>query len=159
MRRLTSGQAIPEFALLYAGVALPLTFMIVFVSEMLWIWHSVADFTRDGARYAATHCWASDGGNVLAYMQAHVPPMIDMLQFQTNAAGITVQYWDASGQPFDGSVCGAVCVPDSVTVSVTNYQFLRFSSFFRLPPVTMPPFTTTLPMESAGFDEAGNCIL
>src|ERR1019366_5779452 len=50
-----SGQATVEFAVLYAAVVLPLTFMIVFVSEMLWIWHSVADFTRDGARYAATH--------------------------------------------------------------------------------------------------------
>ena len=48
-----------EFALLYAGVMLPLTFMVIFVAEMLWVWHSVIDFTRDGARYAATHCWQS----------------------------------------------------------------------------------------------------
>ena len=54
------GQALTEFAVLYAGVILPLTFMTIFVAEMLWIWHSVADFTRDGARYAATHCWMSD---------------------------------------------------------------------------------------------------
>ena len=31
--------------------------MVIFVAEMLWVWHSVVDFTRDGARYAATHCW------------------------------------------------------------------------------------------------------
>ncbi len=42
-------QASIEFALLYSAVILPLTFMVVFVSEMLWVWHSVVDFTRDGA--------------------------------------------------------------------------------------------------------------
>jgi len=97
-----SGQATVEFALLYASVVLPLTFMIVFVSEMLWVWHSVADFTRDGARYAATHCWMADGSNVAGaggYMPTHVPAMIDMDQFQTGAAGIQVQYFsDRSGQ-------------------------------------------------------------
>src|SRR5579862_1225852 len=55
-----SGQATVEFAVLYAGVVLPLIFMTIFVAEMLWIWHSVADFTRDAARYASTHCWMSD---------------------------------------------------------------------------------------------------
>ena len=71
MRRRRSGQAAIEFALLYAAVILPLTFMIIFVSEMLWVWHSVVDFTRDGARYAATHCWMGDGSNVL---DVHVHP-------------------------------------------------------------------------------------
>ena len=55
MRRLhdESGQTVVEYALLYAGVILPLTFAIVFLGEMLWVWHSVVDYTRDGARYAA----------------------------------------------------------------------------------------------------------
>jgi len=61
------------------------------------VWHSVADFTRDGARYAApTAGWPMQqrrrpGG----YMPTHVPPMIDMDQFQTGAAGIQVQYFQA----------------------------------------------------------------
>jgi hypothetical protein len=168
MKRRRSGQAIAEFAVLYAGVVLPLTFMIVFVSEMLWVWHSVADFTRDGARYAATHCWMADASNVAGpggYMRTHVPPMIDMSQFQSGAAGIQVQYFQAD--PATGSLtafscdageCSAGCVPDAVSVSITNYQFTRFSSFFKLPAVTIPPFTTSVPMESAGCDESGNCL-
>jgi hypothetical protein len=159
-----SGQAVTEFALLYAGVILPLTFMIVFVAQMLWIWHSVVDFTRDGARYAATRCWQPDGSssNVLQYMQSHVPAMIDMDQFQTNSAGIQVQYFaqqpDGSLAVFDGSACSG-CLPDAVSVSVTNYQYRRFSSFFKLPNVTIPPFTTTVPMESAGLQDAsGTCV-
>jgi hypothetical protein len=168
VRRRCSGQAIGEFAVLYAGVVLPLTFMIVFVSEMLWVWHSVADFTRDGARYAATHCWMSDGSNVVGaggYMPTHVPLMIDMDQFQNGTAGIQVQYWQTdltSGAltPFSCGAgdCSAACVPDAVSVSITNYQFTRFSGFFKLPPVTIPTFTTSVPMESAGCDESGNCL-
>ena len=164
MRARRSGQATLEFAILYAGVILPLTFMTIFVAEMLWIWHSVAEFTRDGARYATTHCWMADGSNVLSYMEGHVPLMIDRGQFQTGGAGIQVKYFaqdPTSGALSDfscGSDCSASCLPDAVTVSITNYQFLRFSGFFKLPPVTIPPFTTNLPMESAGCDESGNCL-
>jgi hypothetical protein len=159
------GQAALEFALLYSAVILPLTFMGVFVAEMLWTWHSVADLTRRGAQFAATSCWTADGsaGNVIAYMQTTVPPMIDMDQFQNGAAGIQVQYFtqnpDGTLTAFDGNNCGGgVCIPDSVSVSVTTYQYRRFSGFFKLGPVTMPPFTTTVPMESAGYrDASGTC--
>jgi hypothetical protein len=155
---------VPEFALLWAGVGLPLTFMLIVVAQMLWIWHSVVDFTRDGARYAATHCYTGDGSNVVSYMQANVPAMIDQNQFQNGAAGISVQYWTANSDgslgPFAGcdATCSPACVPDAVSVAITSYQYLRFSGYFRLPPVTIPPFTTTIPMESAGCDEAGNCV-
>ncbi|HZT29790.1 MAG TPA: TadE family protein [Bryobacteraceae bacterium] len=162
----TSGQETVEFGLLYAGVLLPLTFSVVFVAEMLWVWHSVVDFTRDGARYAATHCWESDGSNVINYMQSHVPLMIDMDQFQSaGQASIVVQYYSRdpdSGQLVDFTCaagdCTTGCEPDVVTVSVANYQFTRFVGFFRLPPVTIPSFQTTVPMEGTGCDESGNCV-
>jgi hypothetical protein len=171
MRR-RSGQALTEFAVLYAGVVLPLTFMIVFVSEMLWVWHSVVDFTRDGARYAATHCWMADASNVAGtggYMPTHVPPMIDMDQFQTGAAGIQVKYYQAdlttgalTEFSCDSGDCSAACVPDAVSVSITSYKFTRFSGFFKLPAVTIPPFTTSVPMESAGCnqdpEQSGSCL-
>ena len=158
------GQATVEFALLYAAAILPLTFMIVFVAEMLWIWHSAADFTREGARYAATSCWAPDGSasNVLAHMQLVEPGV--MKQFQSASARIQVEYFtqnaDGSVSPFDASACtGNLCIPDAVSVRVSDYQFLPFSGFMKLPPVTMPPFATTVPMESAGYqDNSGTCV-
>ena len=61
-----SGQATLEFALSYAGVILPLTFGIIFTSQLLWIWHSVADFTRDGARYVAGKTSTTNGPGVAA---------------------------------------------------------------------------------------------
>ena len=161
-RRSRSGNATIEFAVMYAGVILPLTFMLVFVSEMLWIWHSVCDFTRDGARYAATNCWMADSSNVIGYMQANVPPMIDQNEFQNGTASIGVSYFQQDPTtgallPFSclSAECSAGCVPDAVSVSITNYQFTRFSSYFKLPPVTIPPFTFSLPMESAGLDSTG----
>lgn len=81
--RKDAGQATLEFALLYAAVIVPLTFGVVFVSEMYWVWHSMVEFTRDGARYASTHCWESGGQNVLSFMQTHVPRTIDQNQFQS----------------------------------------------------------------------------
>ena len=50
------GQATTEFVIAYAGVLFPLTFAVIFTSQLLWIWHGVNDFTRRGAGYAATHC-------------------------------------------------------------------------------------------------------
>lgn len=152
-RRRISGQAMIEFAVLYASVILPLTFMTIFVAEALWIWHGIVDYTRDGARYAVTHyCQAQDGSNVLTYMQANAPPIIDQAQFQAGGnAQLTIAYLDSTGQPFALGNCPD-CVPDSVSVSIANYTFGRLAGYLKLPGITMPPFTTNLPMESAGLN-------
>jgi hypothetical protein len=148
-----------ELALGFAGLLLPATFMLIFTAELLWIWHSVNEFTRQGASYAATHCWQSSAANVIGFMQSNVPPMVDQNQFQTGGAvQISVSYFaldPPTGQllPFqcDGD-CTTGCVPDIVTVSVTGYQFRTFVSYLGLPPINLPNFQTTQPMESVGCD-------
>ena len=160
------GQATVEFAILAAGVIFPVTFATIFAAEMLWVWHSVVEFTRDGARYAVTHCWQSGGENVLGYMRTHVPRMVDMDQFQSGEAEIAVSYFSRdpdSGQltdfSCDGGDCSTACVPDAVSVRINNYQFRRFVAFLGLPPVILPGFLTSLPMQSAGCDpEQGTCL-
>ena len=164
-RNRRSGQAALEFAFLYAGVLLPLTFGIVYVAQMYWVWHSMTEFTREGARYAATHCWESRSSNVRDYMQSHVPVNIDKLQFQSGgSATINIDYF--SRDPATGQLtafqcqgdCSATCVPDTVTVSVTNYEFRRFVSYFNLPPIQMPSFPTSVAVEGNGCDpEQGTC--
>lgn len=154
----SSGQQAVEYAIVYSGVMLPLTFAVIFTAQLLWVWHSVVDFTRDGARYASTHCWMSSADNVKEYMRAHVPLMIDREQFQ-EGTNIEVQYYsrDADSGTLvefscESSECSTLCVPDVVTVRIQGYEFRHFMSYLGLPPVTMPDFQTTVPMESAGCD-------
>jgi hypothetical protein len=150
-----------EFVLLYGAIVLPLTFGIIFVAEMMWVWHSLADFTRDGARFAATHCWRPGGSNVLDYMRSHVPRMIDMDQFQTGSAELAIDYFKRSDagvlEPFtdcDGAECSTACVADVVTVRVTAYEFRRFVGSLGLPPVRSPEFRAVASIESSGCDPA-----
>jgi hypothetical protein len=72
------------------------------------------------------------------------------------AIQIQVSYWTLDREahqtiPFScGGGCSPDCVPDSVTVSITGYEFNHFLSIFGFPPLVVPPFSTTLAMESAG---------
>ena len=159
------GQATIEYAIVAAGVLIPMTFGIIYAAQLLWIWHSVTDFTREGARYATTHCWQSDGGNVLNYMKTHVPPMVDQQQFQSGPVEIDVSYFSrdpASGtlNPFSCDLdCGTSCIPDTVTVQVRNYEFRSFVGYLGLPPVPIPNFQMSMPIESAGCDpDSGVCL-
>lgn len=154
-----------EYALAYLGVILPLTFAVIYTAELLWIWHSAADFTRAGARYAATHCWQAGGQNVLNYMRSNAPLMVDRQQFTDGTAELSVIYY--SKDPDTGTLaefscdgdCSTNCVPDTVTVAVRNYEFRYFLSYLGLPPVVMPNFQTSVPIESAGCDpEQGTCL-
>jgi len=155
------GQATVEFALLYGTVMVPLLFGFIYVAQLLWVWHSIVEFTRDGARYAATHCWEPNGQNVMQYMQANVPANIDQVEFQSGGiAQINVQYSEldpgGSGQ-LVAFACGAdsVCEPDAVTVSVTGYQFQHY--VLLLKSIAIPPFPTSQAMGSAGYDQTGTC--
>ena len=166
MRRATQrGQATIEFAITFAAITMPLTFAIIFTSQLLWVWHSVVDFTRDGARYAATHCYMGGGENVVSYMRSNVPPMVDWEQFAQGGATIEVQYLQRNAETgvmesfaCEGSECSTECIPDAVTVRITGYEFRRVLSYLGVSPVSMPDFRTSLPMESAGCSPGSDCL-
>jgi hypothetical protein len=160
-----SGSATLEFALAYAGLMLPATFALIFTAQLLWVWHSVNEYTRQGASYASTHCWQSSAGNVLDFMHRNIPAMIDQGQFINGPVTISVNYFarDPASGAFsaftcDGD-CSSGCIPDAVTVSVTGYEYRTFVTSLGLPAVTIPDFQTSLPMEGAGCDPEQNiCI-
>lgn len=148
--------------MVFGGILAPLTFGFIFTAQLLWAWHSVNDFTRQGAAYAATHCWESSAGNVISFMQGHVPLMPDQAQFQNGPVQINVAYF--AEDPTTGILtafacdgdCTMGCIPDVVTVSITGFQYQPFSM---LPPIALPNFQATVPMESCGCDpEAGVCL-
>jgi len=151
-----SGAVTIEFALTYVGLILPVTFAIIFTAELLWVWHSAIEWTREGARYAATHCWQSDASNVSGYMRNNVPLNIDQAQFAGGPAEIAISYYakdPSSGAYVDFTCsgdCSVTCVPDLVIVTVSGYQFTKFLNYLGLNPIPLPDFTTTLPVEGAG---------
>ncbi len=165
-QRAVSGQSMVEWAIIYAAVIMPLTMAVIFTSELLWVWHSVSEMTREGARYAATHCWDGSGDNVMTYVRTHVPRMIDMQQFQSGEAEVTVEYFTRNAETgtldefsCDQGECTTLCVPDAVRVGVGNYSFRRFLDMLGLPGVPLPDFRTTVPIESAGCDpEQAACV-
>jgi hypothetical protein len=156
-RRKMRGQATIEMALALLAGIIPLTLGLLAFAELAWTYHALATLTRQGAQYAATHCWQDGAQNVTTWMQANAPVFPDRTQLVSGAITIQVNYWTHNldsdeSDPFtcDGtSACGA-CVPDSVTVSIAGYQFNHFLTTLGLPPIQMPAFSTTVEVESAG---------
>ncbi|MBM3735268.1 MAG: pilus assembly protein [Acidobacteria bacterium] len=151
------GQALVEYALVWSAVFFPLTMMIIFTAQLLWTWHSVVELTRDAARYAATHCYQAGGENVVSYLRQNLPLMPDRGRFQDGGVDIEITYFQRNAETgtleefaCDGAACSRECVPDAVRVGVANYEFLGIQSYFGLPPVSIPNFSTTIPIESAG---------
>ena len=152
-----AGQASVETALVFGTVVMPAVFGVLLVAQAVWTWGGVVHLTRLGAVYAATHCWQdTSGSNVVNYMQTHVPPMIDSAQIVNGPAQIQIQYWtqDAVNHqtvPFEcAGSCTPACVPDAVTVTVNGYQFQSLVRVVGLSPINMPPFSTSMHMESVG---------
>src|SRR5262249_54264956 len=150
----------------YSAVLLPMTMMIVFTSKMMWVWHTMVDFTRLGARYATTHCWQGSGSNVSDWMRQNVPLTDDRDQFVNGPAQIEVTYFSRNVDTgaiedftCDLGECTQACIPDLVRVRITGYEFRQFFGFLGLPPVALPDFQTTMPMESAGCNpDSTDCL-
>ncbi len=151
------GQASLEMALVLAAGIIPLSVGLIVFAEIAWTYHALVTVTRQGARYAVTHCWQDEtGSNVILWMQANAPPFPDRPMLVSGEIPIQVQYWThdtAGGQsvPFScAGGCSPECVPDSVTVSIRGYQFNHFLPLLRLQPLSFPPLSTTIEMQSAG---------
>ena len=159
MRRNSRGQATVEMALALIAGIVPITLGLIAFTELVWTYHAFATITRQGARYAATHCWQDDSGsNVVTWMQANAPAFPDRPLMASGGVQIQVSYWmhdpvTRESVPFTcGGACSADCVPDSVTVSIVGYEFNHFFPALGLQPLQAPPFSTTVEIQSAGGD-------
>ena len=148
-----------EMALALVAGIIPLTLGLLAFTELAWTYHALATLTRQGARYAATHCWLDDSGsNVSTWIQANAPAFPDRLQLATGGVQIQVSYWTHDtttheSVPFScAGGCSPDCVPDSVTVSISGYQYNHFLTMLGLQPLQVPPFSTTVEIQSAGGD-------
>lgn len=157
------GQASVEFALVLIAGLIPLTFGLIAFAQLAWTYHSLATLTRQGARYAATHCWVDESGsNVVDWMAANAPPFIDRGRLSDGGAQIQVAYWTNDFTTHESTQfscaaesCSPGCAPDAVTVSISGYQFRHLFTTLGLSPLTVPSFATTVSMESAGANQDG----
>ena len=148
--------------MLIAGL-LPLTLGLIAFAQLAWTYHSLVTLTRQGARYASTHCWVDEAGsNVVDWMQANAPPFIDRVRLSDGGAQIQVAYWtnDLTAHETTQFSCAAEscspgCAPDAVTVSISGYQFSHLFTTLGLSPLTVPEFATTVDMESVGANQDG----
>jgi hypothetical protein len=154
------GQASVEFAIALALIVVPITLALLAFIELAWTYHALTTLTRQGARYAANHCWSdSSGSNVASWMQQNAPMFPDRAQLTSGAIQIQISYWrhdleTHTSVPFEcGGGCSAECVPDSVTVSIVGYSFNHFLPLLGLQPLQVPPFSTTIEMQSAGLPQ------
>src|SRR5689334_11256043 len=88
------GQATLETVIALVVGIVPLTFGLIAFSELAWTYHALATLTRQGAQYAATHCFQDDNGsNVVSWMQSNSPAFPDRQQLVGGAIQIQVSYW------------------------------------------------------------------
>jgi hypothetical protein len=159
MRFFQRGQATVEMALALLAGLVPLTLGLLAFAEIGWTYHALTTLTRQGARYASTHCWQDpSGSNVVEWMRANAPAFPDRPQLAAGAVQIQVSYQahdsqlGTSGEFECSGGCGALCVPDSVTVSISGYQFAHFLTMLGFQPLQLPSFSTTVEIQSAGGD-------
>lgn len=158
------GAVAVEYVVVGLTLVLPMTFAIIFSAQLLWIWHGVSEMTREGAHYAATHCYQG-GTNVRNHMQSVVPPMPNQEQFRGGTAEINITYFARDPETGDlidftcDTQCSLGCVPDLVRVEVSQFEFRSFLQDWGISPVPIPNFQTTVPMEGAGCDpDTGSCL-
>lgn len=136
----------------------PLTLALIGFAEVAWTYHALAALTRQGAQYAATHCWQDDAGsNVMNWMVANSPAFPDRPKLITGEISIQVQYWTndsinhlTNSFTCGGTSCSIECVPDSVTVSITGYSFNHFLPYFGFAAFQVPSFSTTVEIQGSG---------
>lgn len=121
------GSATVEFALVLVPF-LVLLLGAIELGRVLFAYNSAAEATRRGARTAVVS--APNSAAILADMQLIMPDL--------SAATVSVAYLPAG--------CATDCA--YVQVGLRNYTVTPL--LWRLAPITLPPLTTTLPVESLG---------
>ena len=141
-----SGLAVVEFAVI-AGAAMTLLLICVEVGRMLFVWNTLGEATRRGARVAAVSAIGS--GTAKDSVMVFAPFLKDF-----DDANVNVSYLGE-----DGANLGAA--PPAGSVAFVNVTITGYVHELLVPPlfllsldttIEVPAFSTTLPAESLGID-------
>jgi len=133
-----------EFAIIATALFIVL-FAVIELSRILWVWNTIDEATRRGARLAAV-CPINHPAvpEVTVFAQPGGGPDSPILQ-GLSTANVSVQYLDQNGDP--NTVFNDI---QFVRVSIINYSITPLIPFVTTV-FTLPPFETTLPSESLGY--------
>lgn len=142
-KRRQSGLTTVEFALV-ASLFFIVLFAVIEFGRALFVWNTLTEATRRGARLAAV-CPLNDPAIVnVAVFNAPDASGASAVLNGLSTGNVTTQYLDASG-----NVTGTAGNIRYVRVRIDNYQHTLLIPFFNTT-LTAPPFETTLPSESLG---------
>jgi Flp pilus assembly protein TadG len=138
------GQTLVEFALA-AMLFLTLLFGIVEFGRALWTWNTIVQATRAGARFAIvgdpTNDTAIKNWVVFHNAAGSGEPVLNGL----NTTNVQVAFKKNDGTDMSANRYNS----DMVQVGVSGYTFDFIVPLFGAS-ITLPPFTTTLPVEGLG---------
>lgn len=142
--RRQQGATTVEFAVV-ATVLFTVLFGVIEVGRALFVWNTLTEVTRRGARVAAV-C-PVDHASVARVAVFGDPVGGDSSPILRNlsTANVQVDYLDETG-----ASTAAYPDIDYVRVSITNYQH-RFLIPMLSQTIAAPPFSTTVPAESLGY--------
>ncbi len=142
-RQAQRGTTTVEFAIV-ATVLFIVLFGVIEVGRALFVWNTLTEATRRGARVAAvcpiSHASVAKVAVFGDPLGGDASPILRNL----STANVQVDYLDNTGTP--------TAVYEDVryvSVGITNYQH-TFLIPFVVQTIAVPPFTTTLPAESLG---------
>ncbi len=144
MKNNQQGTTTVEFAIL-ASVLFVLIFGVIEIGRAFFVWNSVGEVTRRGARLAAV-CPVNHGSisKVSMFNAPDGGSESELLSGLTDS-NISLEYLD------DGGNATIVFTEiKSVRVGISDYQHNLLIPFFNMS-ITVPEFSTTIPAESLGY--------
>lgn len=148
-----AGLATVEFAIV-ATTFFMILFGVLEVSRALFVWNTITEATRRGARVAAV-CDPADPAQIKQKAIMSTGGGTSVLNGLT-AGNVTVSYFDAVDTDDDGlddtwTGTGGAFPIDFVRVEISGYTHTLLIPFL-MQTITVPPFSTTLPAESLGWN-------
>lgn len=138
-----------EFALVGA-VAFTVLFGVIEIGRALFVWNTLTEATRRGARLAAVCPMNHSSIWRVSILSNPAGPDTSPVVSNLSTANVAVTYLQA-----DGTTIAAVYEDVRyVRVAITGYQHTLLIPFI-MPTISAPPFSTTLPKESLGYVPPG----
>jgi len=148
--RKQKGQTLVEFALV-ALIFFVILFGLIEFARALWTWNTIVQATRAGARFAVVEAPTgadTEVKNYVVYLNSAGTgtPVLPGL----TVSNVTVEYLKLSTNPATvASTVSEKRSSDVVQIRISGYAF-SFVVPILGSTVTLPPFTTTLPLEGLG---------